>query len=299
MDFLDGVRVFVATVETGSFAGAGDRLGISGKLASKYLGELEQRLDARLLQRTTRKSGMTAAGERFYARVPGWLDELDEIRGEIQETGRGLAGTLRISAPVTFGEMHLERLLLGFRAVHPDVDIDLRLSDSFVDLAAEGVDVAVRIGELSNSALVARKLGQTTLLLVASPAYLNRRGVPEKLDDLAGHDCICDTNLRSKGGWLLNSAGKSWRVAVKGKFLVNSARAVRSLCAAGEGIALCPDYVVSEDLRLGRLQHLLCDAAGPRLDIHAVYLPGKRMPRRVRAFLDFLAEARFDFENPG
>lgn len=297
MDFLDGLRVFVAAVESGSFAGAGQRLGISGKLASKYLGELEERLGTRLLQRTTRKLGMTAAGERFYARVPDWLDELDEIRADLTETGSGLTGTLRISAPVTFGEIHLLGLLRRFREPHPDLSVDLRLSDAYADLAAEGIDVAIRIGDLASSALVARKLGHTSLLLVASSEYLARKGAPETVEDLGRHECIRDTNLRS-GVWLLSEAGTTYRIPVEGHFLVKSARAARDLCIAGEGIALCPDYVVRGDLRSGRLVHLLCETTGPKLDIHAVYLHGRRMPRRVRAFLDFLGQSQVEFSEP-
>lgn len=289
VDLVDGIRVFVAAVETGSFSGAAARLGMSPKLASKYLAELETRLGAQLLQRTTRRLGLTAAGERLMGRAPDWLDLLDDMTGDLRESGRGLSGTLRVSAPVTFGELFVQPMLRRFRAPHPDLEIDLRLSDRFVDLAAEGIDVAIRIGRLDDSALIARKLGQSGLLLVASPAYLAERGAPQSLDELTRHLCVRDTNMRGDGAWQLTQGGETRRIAVSGHYLVNSASMARNLALAGEGIALCPDYVVRGDLAAGLLEHVLPEARGPQLDIHAVHLGQRRLARRTRALLDFLA----------
>lgn len=289
MDLVDGMRVLVAAVETGSFSGAAARLGLSPKLASKYMAELEARLGTQLLQRTTRRLGLTAAGEQLMAQLPDWLDQLDEMTGSLREARRGLSGTLRVSAPVTYGEMQIGPLLHSFREPHPDLVVDLRLSDRFVDLAAEGIDLAVRIGRLDNSALIARKLGQIRLLLAASPTYLARRGIPVGVEDLPAHACIRDTNMRGDGSWPLTDGGTLHRVAVSGRFLVNSARMARDLAIEGEGIALCPDYAVRADLATGRLTNVLPAVCGPALDIHAVYLGQRRMARRTRALLDFLA----------
>lgn len=289
MDLVDGMRVFVASVETGSFSGAAARLGMSPKLASKYMAELEAQLGTQLLHRTTRRLGLTAAGEQLMARAPDWLNELDEMTGDLREARRGLSGTLRVSAPVTYGELEVLPLMRRFRAPHPDLVIDLRLSDRFVDLAAEGIDVAIRIGRLDNSALIARKLGQTSLLLVAAPAHLARDGQPQRLADLSNHICIRDTNMRGDGAWPLTEAGQVHRIAVSGPYLVNSARLARDLAAEGEGIALCPDYMVQTDLDEGRLEHVLPRVCGPKLDIHAVYIAQRRLARRTRAFLDFLS----------
>jgi len=288
MDLVDGIRVFVGAVETGSFSGAAARLGMSAKLASKYMAELEARLGTRLLQRTTRRLGMTAAGEALMQRAPDWLAELDHMTTGLREAQKGLSGTLRVSASVTYGELRLQPVLRRFRASNPDLVIDLRLSDRFVDLAAEGIDVAIRIGRLDTSALVARKLGLTTLLLVAAPSYLDRKGRPTALEDLGRHACIRDTNLRGDGAWPLQRDGVLTRVAVAGPFMVNSARVARDLALAAEGIALCPDYVVREDLDHGRLEHVLPTFCGPHLDIHAVYLRQRRLANRTRALLDFL-----------
>lgn len=287
MDFVDGVRVFVAAVQTGSFAGAAARLGISNKLASKYLAQLEDRLGTRLLQRTTRKLGMTPAGERFMARAPGWLEDLDEMASDIREEREGITGLIRVSAPLTVGELHVQDMLRRFAKPHPGVGIDLRLSDRYVDLAADGIDLAIRIGRLDAASLVARKLGETELLAVASPEYLHSAGEPATAEDLLAHDCIRDTNMRGGPGWPLGEGGG---LAVTGRFMVNSARAARDLAVAAEGIALCPDYVVREDLESGRLRHLLVDLRGPKLPINAVYLQGRRPPRRLRALIEFAVQ---------
>ena len=289
MDLVDGMRVFVASVETGSFSGAASRLGLSPKLASKYLAELESRLGTQLLHRTTRRLGLTAAGEKLMARAPDWLNDLEDMTGSLREGRRGLAGTLRLSAPVSYGERKLMPLLRRLRALHPDLVIDLRLSDRFVDLAAEGIDVAVRIGRLDDSALIARRLGQSRLLLVAAPGFLDRNGRPDRLADLAHHVCIRDTNLRGDGAWPLTEDGQLHRISVSGPWLVNSAGLARDLALEGEGIALCPDYMAQDELDAGRLEHVLPGVSGPALDIHAVYLGARRLARRTRAFLDFIA----------
>lgn len=291
MDLVDGMRVFVAAVETGSFAGAAGRVGISPKLASKYMAELEARMGTPLLYRTTRRLGLTTAGQRLMAQAPDWLDQLDEMASGLRDEQRGLSGTIRISAAVTHGEMVIAPLLRRFRTAHPDLVIDLRLSDRFVDLVADGIDLAVRIGKLDDSALMARRLGRMSLVLVASPGYLRNRGHPATPDDLPGHSCIRDTNMRGDGSWPLIDGGQERRVRVTGHFLVNSARSARDLALADEGIAFCPDHVVRDDLDRNRLVQVLPHIRGPRLDIHAVYLRQRRMTRRSRDLLAFLVEA--------
>lgn len=297
MDLVDGMRVFVAAVETGSFAGAAARVGISAKLASKYMAELEARMGTQLLYRTTRRLGLTAAGQRLMARAPDWLDQLDEMASDLRESQRGLSGTIRVSAAVTHGELLLAPLLRRFRAAHPGLTIDLRLADPFVDLVAQGIDLAVRIGRLEDSTLMARRLGGISVVLVASPGYLARHGHPAAPEDLADHACIRDTNMRGDGTWPLSDGQGEWRIAVQGPFLVNSARTARDLALADEGVALCPDYVVRDDLAQGQLLRVLPKVQGPYLDIHAVYPPQRRMTRRTRALLEFLVDA-FDGAGP-
>ncbi|MCA0922324.1 LysR family transcriptional regulator [Pseudooceanicola nanhaiensis] len=290
MDISDQVRAFVATVQTGSFTGAAERMGISNRLTSKYVAELEQRLGVRLLQRTTRKVGLTPAGEQLMARAPAWLDEMEEMLGAVSEETRGFSGTLRISAPVTFGEVFVTDLLRQFSAPHPELNVDLRLSDAYVDLAAAGIDLAFRVGTPTTSSVVARKLGEIRSVMAAAPAYLDRHGTPAHPEDLRTHACIVDTNRRTGTHWALhrrNRPEETASVDVVGRFMVNSARIARDLAVAGEGIVFAPEFILREDLKEGRLVPLLRDYDAPTSPLSVVYLEGARLPRKVRALIDF------------
>ncbi|MGR3404151.1 LysR family transcriptional regulator, partial [Roseovarius indicus] len=220
MDTLDQLRAFVATAKTGSFTAAADQLGVSNRLTSKYVAELEHRLGVRLLQRTTRKVGLTPAGEDLLARAPFLLDELDDLLGDISEGSRGFTGVIRVSAPVTFGEIYVGRMLARFAARNPGLTIDIRLSDGFVDLAGDGIDLAFRIGRSDMLSLKARKLGEIRSIAVASPDYLAEHGAPADPSDLARHDCILDTNRRTPRRWTFYRQGEEIGAEVKGRFQV-------------------------------------------------------------------------------
>lgn len=290
MDMIDGLRAFVATAETGSFTGAAERLGISNRLTSKYVAELERRLGVRLLQRTTRKVGVTASGEALLARAPALLDELDEMLAEVTEDGRGFTGTLRVSAPVTFGEKYVKDLLSRFAAPHPELTIDLRLSDAYVDLAADGIDLGFRIGEPALSSLKRRKLGAIRSRLVASPDYLARHPAPATPEDLASHVCIVDTNRADPARWGFLRDGETTTVRVPTRFMVNSAQVARDLAVAGDGVAYCPVFVLGDDIEAGRLVPLLPGYDSPARPIAAVWLEGRTLPRKTRALIDFAVE---------
>ena len=178
MDLVDGLKAFVATAQTGSFTDAAERMGISNRLTSKYVAELEARIGARLLQRTTRKVGLTPVGEDLLARAPALLDELDDLIGSVREESKGLSGLVRISAPVSFGEIYVGDMVRRFVGLHPQMNVDLRLSDAYVDLARDGIDLAFRIGTPSVSSLKMRKLGDMSSTLVASPDYIEKHGEP-------------------------------------------------------------------------------------------------------------------------
>src|SRR5690606_28565368 len=201
MDIVDQLKAFVATAQTGSFTAAADQLGISNRLTSKYVAELEARLSVRLFQRTTRKVGLTSAGEGLMARAPAILEELDAVLAEVTEGSGGLTGTIRVSAPVTLGEVYAAGMLGRFAEAHPGLTVDLRLSDQYADLAREGIDLAFRIGRFDMASLMVRRLGVFHSVLVASPDYLARRGVPDAPSDLESHDCIVDTNRRYPRHW--------------------------------------------------------------------------------------------------
>ena len=286
------MRTFVAAVDAGSFTAAADRLGVSKKLVSKYVGQLEDRLRIKLLHRTTRTLSLTAAGERYYAECLEVLERFDALEAAVRSDVSEIAGDIRISAPASFGELFIQPLLIAFQQENPGVRVNMRFSDRFVDLAEDGFDLAIRIGTLSDSSMIARRLAQIELWAVAAPDYLRSAGCPETPRDLVQHDCIRDTNLRSGSGWPFQVDGVTRKIAVSGPFSVNGAAATRDLALAGRGITLVPNYAVARDVSEGRLQRVLADYPSLTLDIHVVYLDARHMPPRVRAAIDFLT-ARF------
>ncbi|WP_135505805.1 LysR family transcriptional regulator [Roseovarius aestuariivivens] len=290
MDITDELRAFVTTAKTGSFTAAADQLGVSNRLTSKYVAELEHRLGVRLLQRTTRKVGLTPAGEDLLARAPALLDELDDLLQDVSEGSRGLTGMIRVSAPVTFGEAYVGRMLGRFAAQHPGLTFDIRLSDGFVDLASDGIDLAFRIGQSDMLSLKTRKLGAIRSIAVASLDYLARHGAPSEPADLAHHDCILDTNRRTPRRWIFFKQGQDIAVQVKGSFQLNSARAAVELAADGLGICYAPHFALRDELQTGTLVPVLEEFEGLSVEINAVYLEGRAMPRKIRALIDFAVE---------
>ncbi|WP_300514280.1 LysR family transcriptional regulator [Aliiroseovarius sp.] len=287
MDLIDGLRAFVATAQTGSFTAAAEQMGISNRLTSKYVAALEDHLGVRLFQRTTRKVGLTAAGADLIARAPGLMDELEDMLAEVTEDRRGFSGTIRISAPVTFGEIYVNGMLGRFAARHPDLSIDLRLTDSFSDLASDGIDLAFRIGKSDRLSVKTRKLGAFPTYAAASPAYLADHGLPQHPQDLDRHICILDTNRRAANRWVFRKDGAEEVVNVSGRFMVNSARAACELAAAGHGIVYGPGFALNDAIADGRLIRLLAGYEGEESPISAVYLEGRSLPRKLRSLIDF------------
>ena len=290
MDITDELRAFVATAQTGSFTAAAGQLGVSNRLTSKYVAELEARLGVRLLQRTTRRVGLTPAGEDLLARAPALLDDLDDLLAGVSEGSRGLTGLIRISAPVTFGEIYVGAMLGRFAETHPGISIDLRLNDSFADLAQDGIDLAFRIGRSDMLSLKSRKLGELRSVAAASPSYLEAHGRPHSPDDLTRHRCIVDTNRRAPRRWTFRRNGTEEAITVQGLFQVNSARAAAQLAMQGHGIVYTPRFALREGLADGRLQEVLSEYESESSILSAVYLEGRIMPRKIRALIDFAAE---------
>ncbi|WP_112324310.1 LysR family transcriptional regulator [Oceanibium sediminis] len=290
MDRIDQLRAFVATAQTGSFTAAADQLGISNRLTSKYVAELETRLGVRLFQRTTRKVGLTPAGEDLLGRAPALLDEFDEVLSAVAEGSKGLSGILRVSAPLTFGEVYVVGMLGRFSVVHPALSIDLRLNDRYQDLAAEGLDLAFRLGHFDQASLKVRRLGMFGSVLVASPDYLERHGTPKAPEDLSGHACIVDTNRRNPRRWVFRKDGKETAVTVTGRFQVNSASAAVDLAVDGVGLAYVPSFALRGNVEAGHLVLLVEDYTSESAPVGAVYLEGRAIPRKVRALIDFAAE---------
>lgn len=287
MDIVDELKAFVATAQTGSFTAAADQLGVSNRLTSKYVAELESRLGVRLLQRTTRKVGLTPAGEDLLARAPALLDDLDDLLGEVSEGSRGFTGVIRISASVTFGELYVAGMLGRFATRNPGLSFDLRLNDRYADLASEGIDVAFRIGRSEMLSLKARKLGEFRSMVVASPAYIAAHGAPETPAALADHPCIVDTNRRTPRRWTFYDMDTEHVATIQGRFHVNSASAAVALASAGHGIAYAPRFALCDALADGSLVPVMERFHCERGPISAVYLEGRALPRKIRALIDF------------
>lgn len=291
MDRIDGLRAFVAVVDAGSFTRAGQRLGISNKLVSKYVAALEGQQGITLLNRTTRALSLTTAGERFVTAARRVLSAVEELDAQTRADEGTLTGRLRITAPVTFGEMFALTLTRDFLVQNPGISIDLRLTDRYVDLAAEGFDLALRIGVLADSSLIGRRIGGTESWVVASPDYLARHPRPHHPDDLRAHQNIRDSNAAQPHRGTFVIKGKAVSLPLPGQITVNSAEAVRRLALQSCGIAIIPRFVIAADVAAGRLERLLEGFPGPQLDIQALYLPQPFIPPRLTAYLDHLRAA--------
>lgn len=293
MDRFAAMQAFVAVVETGSFVRAGERLGLSATSVSRAVAALEAHLDVRLLYRTTRRVSLTDAGRTYYRYAVDLLADLAEAEAAVSADSRTASGVLRLSAPVTFGVLHLAPLLPRFRQQHPGLTLDLSLDDRITDLVEEGRDLAVRISrELLATTLVARPLTSTQLLVCAAPSYLARFGAPQSPEELGRHQCLLYSYADQAGQWAFRAPdGSVHHVAVKGVMIANNGDVLRLAALAGEGIVVQPSFIVGDDLLSGRLVPLLQDYALPPLKVYAVY-PGRRhLPAKVRLFIEFLKAA--------
>ncbi len=290
MDKLNCMKAFIAVVEAGGFSSAASKTRLSKSLLSKYVAQLECDLNIRLLNRSTRKVSTTLTGQAYYERSLSILAELDELESSVQANQRMPRGELRISAPVSFAEQYLTSLISEFSKSWPDLKIELIFSDRMVDLMDDGVDVALRIADLPDSSLVARRLCSVRTIVCASPAYLCKAGRPEHPLALTQHQAIFDSNISDKQQWLFREQGKKQVITMQGSITVNSVRAVRQLVLADLGVALCPDFVVADDIQAGRLEELLADYAFHDMALYAVYLHRRHLSVKVRLLIDALVE---------
>ncbi len=288
MDRLLCERMFVAVLEAGSFAAAAQRLGTSSGQASKLVSRLETELGVRLLHRTTRALAATEAGQVYFDRMRGILDEFDAVETEVRNAAQLPRGKIRMSAPLSFGTLRLAPVLADFAKAYPEISLDVHFSDRLVNLVDEGFDLAVRVGKPGDSALISRKLCQSQVIVAASPAYLAQRGRPERPEDLVGHDCLIDTNYRDPQHW---SFRNGQRIAVAGRLAFSNASACMIAAEAGLGIASSPDFVLAESLKAGRLQPLLTGYQEPPLGVFALYPSGRQLALKMRVLIDFLVAA--------
>lgn len=287
MTNLGDLEIFVRVVSTGSMSAAGRLLGLSPAVVSKRIKRLEERLGTRLLQRTTRQISLTEAGQGFYDRVLGVLAGVEEAETFASGRSGQVRGTLRISAPTSFGRVHIAPHLKMFMDAHPDITINLILSDTFVDIVGEGFDLAIRIGELIDSSLVARRLAPVRRILCASSGYIEQHGMPGTVDDLQRHQCLPAHNNEP---WKLEGPSGTLSYRAEGRLVTNSSEVVREAVLAGMGIALRSTWDVGPDLKSGRLVQVLPEWEGLRsLAVSAVYPSRQFLPAKVRTFIDYLA----------
>ncbi len=294
MDQLRQIEVFSAVVQNGSFVKAADRLGISRAVASRVVMELESALGARLLNRTTRRLSLTATGTDYFERCRQILDDLAEANAAAGAQAAQAVGRLKVNAPLSFGNLHLAPLWGHFLAAHPQVDLDITLSDRVVDLVDEGFDLAVRISaseQLQNSSLVARPLGQDRMRLCASPQYLARSPAIAQLKDLAAHPVIAYSYWSAGDVWTFDGPDGRESVSTRTRLRANSGDTCRAAALAHQGIVLQPAFIVGADLQAGRLVELLPQWRGPALTVQAVYPNRQHLSGKVRAMVDFLVEA--------
>jgi len=280
--------VFVRVVEAGSFSEAARLMHAAPSSVSKLIARLERRLGVRLLERSTRRLSLTTEGKIYYERSLTLLAELDDVERQLSAEGRQTGGIVRVNASVSFGTRALEPLLPEFWRSYPNVIVDLSLSDEIVDLYLDRTDVAFRVGQLQSSSLVARRVGSSRRMIVGSPAYLERRGVPRTIDDLADHNCLGFNFRRAAPVWPLREGGRIVDRMVHGSLLANNGETVGRMVLAGVGLGRLGDYHVRDYIAAGQLIEVLADREIADFEeIHAIYPGTQRMPQRVRVFLDF------------
>ncbi len=288
MDRLTAMRVFVTVVDEGGFTAAARKLRLSKSAVSTLMRDLEGKLGTALLNRTTRRMSLTEAGVRFKTRAEQILADVEEAEREATALTHRPRGLLRVSAGVSFGIRHLGRALLDFARLYPDVTVDLSLTDRFIDLVDEGVDVAIRIGHLTDSTLIARRLSYTHRIVCAASGYLEKHGRPERPEDLGQHNCLGYNLLATGDSWRFLVNGAETEIAVKGSFSTNNGDLLREAAAQGLGLYYAPTFIVHDDLRSGRLTPLLEAYVLPPLDIHAVFPASRFVSAKVRSFVDHL-----------
>jgi DNA-binding transcriptional LysR family regulator len=295
MDRFASIAVFVAAIDEGSLVAAAKRFGLSASMAGKYVSALEAELNVRLLHRSTRSLSLTDAGRTYYIRCQRILEEFDDANREASDAHRTVRGTLRVAAPVTFGSLHMGEVVARYLDDHPHVSIEVSLDDRYVDLQSAGIDVAIRIGKLPDSDLIARRLAPCRMAICASPAYLSREGTPEDPEDLRRAPRLAFNEAVSVPAWTLTDKQNRDHV-IDGplRMQANNMQMLLSAVLAGVGIAYGPTFVFGQDIKAGNLVKLLPAYRTAELTINAVYPTARYVPSKVRQFIDYLADAYRD-----
>ncbi|MBW4708216.1 LysR family transcriptional regulator [Roseobacter sp. YSTF-M11] len=288
MDKIETMRAFAAVAQDKSFTAAAKRLGVSTKLVSKYVAQLENRLAVQLFNRTTRSVALTDSGQAYLERCKSLLEQFDELDALVQDRQTALSGPIRLTAPTGFGSTKLIPPLRDFMQTHPGVTLDLRLTDTRVALVEEGLDLAIRIGALPDSTLVARKLSDMPLVICASPDYLATHGTPDHPAALSTHSCLINDGRLAPETWPFFKNGRSHAIHVSGGFHANAPAAIAEMAMGGLGVAMSPMYAVETALATGQLLRLFADYKTEDMGLYALYPPNRHLTSRVRALIDHL-----------
>jgi DNA-binding transcriptional LysR family regulator len=291
LDRLLAMNVFVKVVEQGSFARAAERMDMSTSAVSRHVAELESYLATRLLNRTTRRISLTESGQAYFERALHLLADIEETEAVVSSSTVNPRGTIRLTCSTSFGVPHLAPAIGAFQAKYPDVHFDISASSRFVDLVEDGLDLAIRIGDIGNPNLIARRLGSMRLIACASPDYLKRRGTPKHPDDLAKHSCFTYEHSPLKSLWpFRNRDGSEMKTRISGGIHADNGEMLAALAVAGAGIALEPCFIIQPLIDAGLLREILKQYQPAPYPIYAVYPSRRHLSAKVRTFVDFLAE---------
>ncbi len=289
MDRLTSMAVFVAAADAGSLTSAARQFGLSASMAGKHVSAIEADLNVRLMQRSTRRLSLTDVGQAYYARCKRILEEYDDANREASDAQQTVRGVLRVAAPVTFGAMHMGDVVARYLADHPDVMVEIKLSDRYADLLAEGIDVAIRIGRLQDSDLVARRLAPCHMVLCASPSYLARHGVPKNVHDIEQAPRLAFSEAVSAGDWTVTDPqGHAHVIAGPVRMTANNMQMLLAAALTGAGVTYGPSFVFGQYIATGALVALLPDHRTSDLAIHAVYPTARHVSLKLRRFIDHL-----------
>ena len=288
MDKLTSMRVFCRVAGCGNFSQAARELRISPAMATKHIASLENELNIRLLNRTTRKVSTTEAGERYLALCLNMLNDIDEGEASLSELSKHPSGTLKLTAPIDFGVLHLTPSIARFLNLYPDISIDINYQDRKINLIEEGTDIAIRIGSLPDSSLIAVPLMDSPLVCCASPGYLNKHGHPTSPEQLRQHNCLTYSYSSSNNDWSFSNGNRSFSVKASGTLNATNGRAMVAAAVADVGIILKPLFLVQQQIKQGELVTLLSDYNTPKHTVYAVYPHRHFLPAKIRSFIDFL-----------
>jgi DNA-binding transcriptional LysR family regulator len=288
MDRIDAMRAFISVVTEGSFSNAATSMQLSPQLVSKYVSKLEERLDVRLLNRTTRKVSLTEAGTRYFQHAQEVLLSIDEMDSQLGGLQQSPKGTLRINAPVSFAIKHLGKLVTDFQLHYPLVNVDLQLNDRKVDIVDEGFDIALRIGRLKSSSLIAKHVAPIRLILCASPAYLKKHGTPQQPEDLKNHRYLHYSYMEMDGKEEIYPWLRAKNTPQSGEFHSNNGDVIIEAAIAGAGLALQPTFIASKAIGSGQLIQILPSFEPEPVGLYAVFAHRKLLPNKIRCFIDFI-----------